>query len=45
MQLKAQLLSSHLPHKLAQTAQTQVANLTGRLLYLAGHSKPYLVLV
>jgi len=32
-QLKAQLLSSHLPHKVAQTAQIQVANITGRLLY------------
>jgi len=32
MQLKAQLLSSH-RHKLAQTAQIQVVNLTGRLLY------------
>jgi len=33
MQLKAQLLSSHLPHKFAQIAQIQVANLIGRLLY------------
>jgi len=33
MQLKAQLLSLHLPHKYAQTAKIQVANLTGRLLY------------
>jgi len=33
MQLKAQLLSLHLPHKFAQTAQIQVASLTGRLLY------------
>jgi len=32
-QLKAQLLSLHLPHKLAQTAQIEVANITGRLLY------------
>jgi len=32
-QLKAQLLSSHLPHKFAQTGQIQVANITGRLLY------------
>jgi len=31
-QLKAQLLSSHLPHKFAQTAQIQVAIITGRLL-------------
>jgi len=31
-QLKAQLLSSHLPHKLAQTAQIQVVNITSRLL-------------
>jgi len=36
MQLKAQLLSSNLPHKLkfAQIAQIQVANLNGRLLLL-----------
>jgi len=33
VELKAQLLSLHLPHKLAQTAQFQVASLTGRLLY------------
>jgi len=33
MQLKAQLLSLHLPHKFAQTVQIQVVNLTGRLLY------------
>jgi len=32
-QLKAQLLSSHLPHKFAQTAPIQVPNITGRLLY------------
>jgi len=32
-QLKTQLLSSHLPHKFVQTAQIQVANITGRLLY------------
>ena len=32
-QLKAQLLSSQLPHKVAQTAQIQVANITGRFLY------------
>jgi len=31
-QLKAQLLSSHLPHESAQTAQIQVANITGILL-------------
>jgi len=30
---EAQLLSSHLSHKFAQTAQIQVANITGRLLY------------
>jgi len=30
--IKAQLLSPHLPHKFAQIAQIQVANLTGRLL-------------
>jgi len=31
-QLKAQLLSSHLPHKFAQTAQIQVANISRRSL-------------
>ena len=31
-QLKAQLRRSHLPHKFAQIAQIQVANITGRLL-------------
>jgi len=30
MQLKAQLLSSHQPHKFAQAAQIQVTSLTGR---------------
>jgi len=32
MHFEAQLLSFHLPHKFAPTAQIQVAILTGRLL-------------
>jgi len=42
MQLKAQLLSSHLPYKFAQTAQIQVASLAGRLLYNIRHATPNL---
>ena len=34
IQNKAQVLSLHLPHKFAQTAKIQVANLTERLLYM-----------